>query len=89
MSSTYDGTVFNLLCFIQDTFFISECRTTDNRGSISGRSKAYSHRHIVQTASAAHPALYPIGTGDLFRVVKRPGREAEHSPVSSAEVKNA
>jgi hypothetical protein len=39
--------------------------------------------------SGAHPASYPIGTGALSLRVKRPGREADHSPPSSAEVKNA
>jgi hypothetical protein len=36
-----------------------------------------------------HPASYPMGTRDSFPGVKRPGREADHSPPSSAEVKNA
>jgi hypothetical protein len=30
-----------------------------------------------------------VGTGDSFPVIKRPGREADHSPPSGAEVKNA
>jgi hypothetical protein len=36
-----------------------------------------------------HPASYPMGTWALSLGVKRPGREADHSPPSSAEVKNA
>jgi hypothetical protein len=40
----------------------------------------FSLRHHVQTGSEAHPASYPVG-------VKRPGREVDHSPPSSAEVK--
>jgi hypothetical protein len=39
-------------------------------------------------SSGAHPASYAMGTGDDFPWVKRPGREADHSPPSSAEVKN-
>jgi hypothetical protein len=35
----------------------------------------------------AHPASYPMGTGSLSPAVKRQGREANHSPPSSAEVK--
>jgi hypothetical protein len=35
------------------------------------------------------PASYPMGTGGSFPGVKRPGREADHSPPSSAEVKNS
>jgi hypothetical protein len=51
----------------------------DGHGSIRGRGK------IV---SGAHLATFPIGTGDLPPEVKRQGREADHSPPSSAEVKN-
>jgi hypothetical protein len=47
----------------------------------------FSLHHRVQTGSEAHPASYPVGTGDLSLRVKRPGREADHSPLSSAEVK--
>jgi hypothetical protein len=39
-------------------------------------------RSLVQTGSEVHPASYLMGTG-----VKRPGREAGHSPKTSAEVK--
>jgi hypothetical protein len=44
---------------------------------------------VVQTGSRAHPVPYPMGTGALTPGVKRPEREAKHSPPSSAEVKNA
>jgi hypothetical protein len=33
--------------------------------------------------------FYPMGTGALSVGVKRPGREADNSPLSSAEIKNA
>jgi hypothetical protein len=37
----------------------------------------------------AHPASYPVGTGGSFPGGKaRPGHDADHSPPSSAEVKN-
>jgi hypothetical protein len=43
----------------------------------------------VQTGSGAHPASYTMGTGGPFRGSKaRPGRDADHSPPSSAEVVN-
>jgi hypothetical protein len=43
----------------------------------------------VQTGSEAHPAFYPIGTGGPFPGGKaRPGRDTDHTPPSSAEVKN-
>jgi hypothetical protein len=48
----------------------------------------FSPYHRVQTGSGPHPASYPMGTRGSFPGVKRPGREADHSPPSSAEVKN-
>jgi hypothetical protein len=36
----------------------------------------------------AHPASYPMGTGDSISEVERLGREADHSPRTSAKVKN-
>jgi hypothetical protein len=43
----------------------------------------------VQTGSGVHPASCTIGTGGPFPGgTARPGREAEHSPPSSAEVEN-
>jgi hypothetical protein len=46
-------------------------------------------RQRVQTGSGAHPASYKIGTGGYLHGGKLPGREADHSPPSSSEVKNA
>jgi hypothetical protein len=46
----------------------------------------FSLLHCLQTGSGAHPASYPMGTR---AGVKMPGREADHSPPYSAEVKNA
>jgi hypothetical protein len=43
----------------------------------------------VQTVSGAHPDSYPVGTRGSFPGGKAAGREADHSPLSSAEVKNA
>jgi hypothetical protein len=43
----------------------------------------------VQTGSGAHPASCAMGTGGPFPGVKaRPGCDADHSPLSSAEVVN-
>jgi hypothetical protein len=42
---------------------------------------------VVQTGSGVHPTSYPINTGALSPGVKRQGREADHSPPTSAEVK--
>jgi hypothetical protein len=51
----------------------------------------FSSSPCVQTGSGAHPASYSMGNG--YRVPfpggkARPGRDADHSPPSSAEVKN-
>ena len=40
----------------------------------------------VQTGPGAHPTSYTMGTRS-FSVVKRPGRDVDHPPPSSAEVK--
>jgi hypothetical protein len=43
----------------------------------------------VQTGSGAHPASSSMGTGGPFPGCKaRPGRDADHSPPSSAEFVN-
>jgi hypothetical protein len=52
----------------------------DDRGSIPG--------HRVQASSGADTGFYPMDTGGSFpEGLKRPGREADHSPLPSAEVK--
>jgi hypothetical protein len=51
--------------------------------------KDFSSNLCVQTGSGAHPASYPLGTGGPFPRSKAwPGRDTDHSPPSSAEVKN-
>jgi hypothetical protein len=60
----------------------------DGRGSIPGGGSD-SSLLSVQTGSGAHPASYPMGTGDLSLGVNRPRREDDRSPPSSSEVKNA
>jgi len=42
-----------------------------------------------QTCSGAHSTSYPMGTRGSLPGVKRPGRDAEHSPPFNAEVNNA
>jgi len=51
--------------------------------------KDFSSSLSVQTSSEAHPASYLMGTESPFPGCKaRPGRDADQSPPSSAEVKN-
>jgi hypothetical protein len=49
----------------------------------------FSLRHHVKIVSGAHQGSSPMGAGELFPWVgvKLLGREADHSPPSSAEVK--
>jgi hypothetical protein len=47
----------------------------------------FSLHHRLQNGSGTHPASYLMGARGFFPGVKRPGREADHSPPSSAEVK--
>jgi hypothetical protein len=61
--------------------------------AIEARSPAeatdFSSSLSVQTGSGAHPASCTMGTGRPFPGAKtRPGRDADHSPLSSAEVEN-
>jgi hypothetical protein len=51
--------------------------------------KDFSSSLCVQTGSGAHPASRTMGTWGSFPWDKaRPGRDADHSPQSSVEVKN-
>jgi hypothetical protein len=51
--------------------------------------KDFSSSLCVQTGSGAHPASCTMGNGGPFPGGKvRPGRDADHSPPSSAEVVN-
>jgi hypothetical protein len=62
----------------------------DNRGSrvrFPAGAGNFSLHHRVQNGSGAHPASYPMGIRGSFSGGKRPGREADHSPPSSAQVK--
>jgi hypothetical protein len=62
----------------------------DDRGSRVGfpaEAGNFSLHHRVQNGSGAHLDSYQMGTRGSFPGVKLPGREAEHSPPSSVEVK--
>jgi hypothetical protein len=49
--------------------------------------KEFSLLHVVQTCYGAHQPRIQCVPGALSPGVKRPGREADHSPPASAEVK--
>jgi hypothetical protein len=53
------------------------------------RQKDFSSNPCVQTGSGVHPDSCTMGTGGPFPGSKsRPGRDADHSPLSIAEVEN-
>jgi hypothetical protein len=54
---------------------------------IPAGARDFSLHHRVQTGSGAHPASYPMVTRALSLAVKQPGREADLSLPSTAEVK--
>jgi hypothetical protein len=61
----------------------------DDRGSIPRQRQRIFLLASVQTGSGTHPASYSMGTGGPFPGGKaRPGRDADHSPSSSVEVKD-
>jgi hypothetical protein len=51
--------------------------------------RIFSLRYRDQIGSGTHPATYAMDTGSNFSGVKRPGREADYSHASNAEVRNA
>jgi hypothetical protein len=62
----------------------------DDRGSrvrFPAEAGNFSLHHRVQNGSGAHPASSPISIMGSFPGVKQPGREADHSSPSSAEIK--
>jgi len=55
---------------------------------VSARAGNFPLNHRVRKSSGAYPATYLTGTRGSFLRIKRPGREADHSPPFSAEVKD-
>jgi hypothetical protein len=69
--------------------YSAELRTEWPGVRVLVRAGNFSPHHLIQTGSGAHPASYPMGTRSSSLGVKRPGHWGDHSPPSSAEVKNA
>jgi len=61
----------------------------DDRGSVLDRCSdgIFSHRLRVHTVTRIHPASYAMAPEGFTLQIKRPRREAVHSPPSSAKVK--
>jgi hypothetical protein len=60
-----------------------QCLTTGWKTGVRSPAEDFSSSFYVQTGSGAHPASCTMGTGGKARL----GRDADHSPSSSAEIK--
>jgi hypothetical protein len=60
----------------------------NGRVSIPGKGYKFFSSAWVHTGYGAHPATCPICTGALSPEIKRLGRESDHPPPPSTEVKN-
>jgi len=82
------GTSLPLLLRVGGCHLVIKLRP-ERSGFESRRGRDFFLLHRVQTGSGAYTASYPMDTGGLSMGVKRPGRESNSSPQSSAKCKNA
>jgi hypothetical protein len=61
--------------------------TTEGSEFESRRGQEFSLLHVVQISFGVNPNSHTMGTGAFSPDVKRQGREPDHSPPTSAEVK--
>jgi hypothetical protein len=59
----------------------------DSKVRFPAGTENFSLHHRVQNVSGTHPASYRMGSRGSFLGGKTAGREADHSPPSSAEIK--
>jgi hypothetical protein len=83
----YDTRYIILHYFILFSVAIATNYWLDGRSSVPDKGKRFSVFHSFQTGSGAHQASFKMGTGALSPELKRPERETDHSPPSTAEVK--
>jgi hypothetical protein len=68
---------------------VSDYGLDDRAIEVRSPTEDFSSSLCVQTGTEAHPASCIMGTGGPFPGRKaRPGRDADHSPPSSADVKH-
>jgi hypothetical protein len=80
-----------ILMFISSGSIVSDYGLDDRAIGVRSPAEAknFYSSLFVQNGSGAHPASCTMGTGCPFLGGKaRPGRDADHSPPSSAEVEN-
>jgi hypothetical protein len=68
---------------------LSKSWINEELGSIPGKGKYFLTLHSLQTSSGTHPYSYLMRTGDVSPGVKRPERQADHTPRSNVDFKNA
>jgi hypothetical protein len=83
-----DGAL-NVRCTLRMRFCASYISSFKTLFSILGYIMLSFGRIWVSMGVVRHPASYPMGTRDFSLGVKWPECEADHSPPSSAEVRNA
>jgi hypothetical protein len=67
---------------------IATSYSMNSQGAIPRWCKMFFLLHGIQTDSGAHPASYPMDTGAISPEIKKLVPETDHSPPSSAKVKN-
>jgi hypothetical protein len=80
---------FNVRCTLRMRFCASYIYSFTTLISILNYIMLSFGRISVSVGVVRNPCSYAMGTRDSFPGVKWPGREADHSPPSSAKVKNA
>jgi hypothetical protein len=73
---------------LDSSFGIETGCELDGRVWFPAGARDFSLLHSDHNASGAHPVSYPVGTRRFFPGVKRLEHETDHSPPSSAEIKN-
>jgi hypothetical protein len=87
MLARKDGAL-NLRCTLRIRFCAPCISSLKTLSSVLGYIMLSFERIWVSMGLVRHPASCPMGTRDSFPGVKRPRRDADHSPPSSAAVKN-
>jgi hypothetical protein len=77
------GVVNTLVLYLLFVVTIVGGWTMRGRSSSPDRGK-----NLLHSVQGAHPASYTMSTGGSFPGVKRQRREADHSPLTNAEVNN-
>jgi hypothetical protein len=89
LSAEFNRALFNSNYRSRDrTVSIRTCYGLDGRGSIPSRSKIFLFSIVFRLALGPTQPPAQWERGDFSPDVKRPGREADHLPPSTAEVKN-